>query len=359
MPPEEIVTDNTGGSGLVSETPAAPAAPPPLTNPTAIHEGPSDTSDAELREALRVARAGRPPEDEGGDAPPTPVEKGEAPPPAAAPPKPAEPVDPKLAAQVEAAVKARADAAEARERELRQYRDQGTRIVSDAEAYAAQRKKQADDEYAQAMADLRRDPLAAVKKAGWDPIELVDNIAKYDTPEGKIQRALLETQSEVKQLRAEQKAREEAQERARAQAAQQQTREEVANTFLAELKTKYPGAEEHLKRPGMQDFYLQQANKRADELAAERGPGGAPLTYGEIAEWLGTTYGFGQAPTPPKGAPAQTQAGKAARGLSQTEQSERSGGDSRKFHELSTAEQDAVLLAEQRERTRRQQRAAQ
>ena len=350
MPPDEVV-DNTGSSLPTSSSDAPPPAAPALTNPTAIVEGPRDVSDDDLISALSSSRENRPAE--------TP-ETGEGEKAAAAPAatqKPAEtPVDPKVAAQVDAAVKARADAAEARERELKPFRDQGARMVQEAEAYAAQRKQQADREYTELIADLRKDPIAAAKKAGWDPVALVENIANYDTPQGRIEREMLATKAELAEFKREQQQRDAAAKQQQERSQQAQLRSEVENTFLTELKTKYPGAEEHLKRPGMQEFFLQQANKRADELIAERGGGGS-LTYGEVAEWLGTTYGFGQAPAPPKGAPAQTAAGKAARGLTQTAQSERSGGESRKFHELSEAEQDRILVAEQKQReaTRRAQ----
>lgn len=352
----EAVVDNTGGSVLPAE-PAAPAAPPPLTNPTPIVEGDRDTSDDELREALRVARAGRPAEEGDDDAPPP---AAAASPPVAKPDtaQAEPPVDPKIAAQVEAAVRARAEQNEARERELRQYREQGSRIVQEAEAYAAQRKQQADAEYNQALAELRKDPLAAMKKAGWDPVQVVENIANYDTPQGRIERELLAIKADNQSLRQELTQRSQAEAQAKAQADQAAKAQRTANEFLAELKSKFPGAEEHLSRPGMQDFYLQQAHRLADEIALDPARNGAPLTYAEVAERLASTYGFGQAPTPPKGAPAQTQAGKAARGLTQTAMSERSGADTRKFHELSPAEQDRILLEEQRERTR-QQRAQQ
>jgi hypothetical protein len=346
------IIDNTGGSSSLPTPSAEPAKAPALANPTPVMEGPGDVSDADLLGALRSSREARPPEptpDDASEAPSAPA-GSDAPAPAAAAP----PADPKLAAAVDAALAQRLQQNEARERELRQYRDQGSRIVSEAEAYAAQRKKQADAEYEQLIVDLRKDPIAAAKKAGWDPVALVENIANYDSPQGRIEREVLATKAELAQMRAEQTARIKADEAARMQAQANAQRQQVADTFLGEVKTKYPGAEEHLKRPGMQDFYLQQAHKRADELAAERGPGGQ-LTYGEIADWLATTYGFGQAPTPPKGAPAPTAAGKAARSLNQAAQSERSGGDVRAFHELSEAEQDRILLAEQK--TRRQREA--
>lgn len=350
-----VIIDNSGGSSSLPTPSAEAPKAPALANPTPVLEGPGDVSDADLLGALKSSREARPPEptaDDGGadEAASSPGEKHDTPAAAAAPP-----ADPKLAAAVDAALAARLQQNEAREKELRQYRDQGSRIVSEAEAYAAQRKKQADAEYAELIADLRKDPIAAAKKAGWDPVALVENIANYDTPQGRIEREVLATKAELAQMRAEQAARMKADEAARAQAQQQAVQQEVQTAFLGEVKAKYPGAEEHLKRPGMQEFYLQQAHKRADQLAAERGPGGQ-LTYGEIADWLASTYGFGQAPTPPKGAPAPTAAGKAARSLNQAAQSERSGGDTRAFHELSEAEQDRILLAEQR--TRRQREAA-
>lgn len=357
--PDEVV-DNTGGSSsLPTSSGEASAAAPALTNPTAVVSGPSDVSDDDLLSALNASRAGKeaaPEADiptpsassssssDSGASSPTPEKKTDA-----------APVDPKIAAQVEAAVKARAEQAEARERELRQYRDQGSRIVQEAEAYREQVRREVEAQKAAELAEFRRDPLAFAKKANWDPVELVDNIAKYDTPEGRMQRELVAQRAELAQLRAEQKARDDAAARATQTQQQQAQTREVETAFLGELKTKYPGVEEHLKRPGMQEFYIQQAHKRANELAGDPARAGQPLTYGEVAEWLGTTYGFAQAPTPPKGAPAQTAAGKPARGLTQTAQSERSGGDGRKFHELSEAEQDAILVAEQRERSRQRQ----
>lgn len=355
--PDEVV-DNTGSSSLPTSSGEPAPAAPALTNPTASITGPSDVSDDDLLSALNASRAGK-------EAPaeaevPTPSASSSSSSDSAASSAPekakadAAPVDPKIAAQVEAAVRARAEQAETRERELRQYRDQGARIVQEAEAYRAQVKAEVEAQKAAELAEFRRDPLAFAKKANWDPVELVDNIAKYDTPEGRMQREQVALRAEVAQLRAEQKARDDA--AAQATHTQQraaQTRE-VEDAFVKELTTKYPGVDEHFKRPGMRDFYIQQAHKRANELAADP-KRTEPLTYGEVAEWLGSTYGFAQAPAPPKGAPAQTAAGKQARGLTQTAQSERSGGDARKFQELSEAEQDAILVAEQRERTRQRQ----
>lgn len=353
--PDELV-DNSGSTSLPSAPTPEPKAPS-LSNPQASYEAERDVPDAELLSALSEARAGRPETDDEGPPGDKSLPPGLRAHEASQPkePKDAEPVDPKVAAQVDAAVRQRAEAAESRERELRQYRDQGSRIVQEAEAYAQQRRKQADDEAAQLMADLRRDPIEAAKKAGWDPVELVGNIAKFDSPEGRMERRMLQIEADNKKLRDEIATRDRTAQEQQQQATQQAQRRQVEDAFVTELTTKYPGVDEHFKRPGMRDFYIQQAHTRANELAASRGPSDPPLTYGEVAEWLGTTYGFGQAPTPPKGAPATTAAGKAARGLTQAAQSERSGGDGRRFHDLSEAEQDKILLEEQRTRSRQRQ----
>ena len=341
--PESLPTNPTP---VLEGVPATPQAPPALTNPTPVIEpgsGPGDVSDDDLKAILRERREGRT-----GDAAPSSAPSDGATGATGATEPPTPPADPKIAAAVDAALQQRIKEAEAREAALQAYRAQGERIRAEAEEYAAQRKREADAAVEAARKRMLEDPLAFAKEAGWDPVALVDNVANYDSPQGRLERQLRLQAQEIAALKEGLTAKEKAaQEAAQRQKAEEGERE-IANRFVSHAIGKNPALEDAFKKPGMGEFLLRQADGYALRTAKER-YGIAP-TWDEIADWIGTTYGFGQASPKTTTAPAKTEAGKAARGLSQASASERSSSNDKPFHLLSEAEQDRLLLQEQKER---------
>jgi hypothetical protein len=328
---------------------APPAQAPALTNPTPIVDPgapPGDVSDDDLKALLRGRR------EQQGSAAPVPGDDASPPVPTTTP---APSGDPKIQQAVDAALQARIKEAEQREAALQAYRAQGERIRQEAEAYAEQRKREADAQVEAARRRMLEDPLAFAKEAGWDPVALVDNVANYDTPQGRLERQLRAQAQEIAALKDGLSAKEKAAQQAAQQAAAQASEVEIANRFVTHAIQKNPALEEAFKRPGMGEFLLRQADAYAVRTAKER-YGIAP-TWDEIADWVGSTYGFGQASPKTTTAPAKTEAGKAARGISQAAASERSSSNDRPFHLLSEQEQERLLLQEQRER--RQSRGAQ
>lgn len=336
--PEALPTNPTP---ILEGVPATPQAAPALTNPAPIIDpgaGPGDVSDDVLKALLRERREGRPAEGHEGETPPAA--------PSSAPAAP--PGDPRIAQAVDAALQQRIKEAEARESALQAYRAQGERIRAEAEEYAAAKKREADAQIEAARRRMLEDPLAFAKEAGWDPVALVDNVANYDTPQGRLERQLRAQAQEIAALKegltAKEKAAQDAAQRAQAEAGER----DIATRFIGHATTKNPALEEAFKRPGMAEFLLRQADAYAVRTAKER-YGVAP-SWDEIADWVGTTYGFSEASQKTTAAPAKTQAGNSARGLSQASASERSSSSDKPWHLLSEAEQEKLILQEQRER---------
>lgn len=343
MPPESLPTNPTP---ILEGVPAAPQAAPALTNPAPIIDpgaGPGDVSDDDLKALLRERREGRPAGDEQGSAPHVPGAGAAAP---GAPTTP--PADPRITQAVDAALQQRIKEAEARESALQAYRAQGERIRAEAEEYAAAKRREVDAAAEAAKRRMLEDPLAFAKEAGWDPVALVDNVANYDTPQGRLERQLRAQAQEIASLKeglsAKEKAQADAAQRAQAEAGER----DIATRFIGHAVAKNPALEDAFKRPGMGEFLLRQADAFAVRTAKER-YGVAP-SWDEIADWVGSTYGFQQASQQTTAAPAKTEAGKAARGLSQASASERSSSNDKPWHLLSEREQESLILQEQRER---------
>lgn len=157
------------------------------------------------------------------------------------------------------------------------------------QAYMAQieRERQAIEHEKQRIARLRKDPLAAIREAGWDPDDLILNLAQEGTPEGKMARMLREQQEKLQAF--EQWKAEQAQQAQRAQEEAQlrylaQQRQQVEQAFVngATDEKAYPHIAKFYK--GREAALIAEGDIVAHEFRVATG--GREATLQQIADYI-------------------------------------------------------------------------
>lgn len=134
-----------------------------------------------------------------------------------------------------------------------------------------QAEKQAIESQRQQLARLKSDPVAAIKESGWDPEELIINLAKQGTPEGKLEAERRAFQAKLDEMEQWRKQELQQREQWQQQALQRQAiehRQSVEQQFLSHaldeerspaLASLYKGREAALVAEG--DLVAQQYRK--------------------------------------------------------------------------------------------------
>lgn len=164
--------------------------------------------------------------------------------------------------------------------EVRQVHQQ---VLRDKQEVATERAK---------LAQLRSDPIRAIRENGWDPEQFIMDIAQDGTPEGKAARANRELQQSIKELHEWKAAQaEERQQQARQlqQNKQKEFRQQVERQFLdTTFNTKNEaGEEQHPHLAGLYKGHEVGLLAEADVVAEQyRNMTGKEATFSEIAEYL-------------------------------------------------------------------------
>lgn len=278
-------------------------------------------------------------------------------PPVAPPPPPAPPAgEPTDEPEIAKILRQRAEQQRAREAELNSGKTAAERLVEDARARAqaeaeriiAEARAKADAE----IAALRERPLDAIKRIGWDPAKLVDEVAREGSPEWRAQKALEAADAarakELEELRATVGTLTKAQQAFVEQ--QQQAARSRAEEIFFDHASEEKAPNLHLLH-GSRDAVLALAHKTASELGmtdVASIPKIAQYLEYEAAKKVAAIRGQG-APEGQRqaGASSATPAGRAngSRTLSTSLASERRAAP-RPLEELSPQEQRKALIEE-------------
>jgi colicin import membrane protein len=304
------------------------------TTPTP--ESPAPSAEQSLRDEMAAARAAYLAK-ETGEATPAATEA-----PVATESAPAAPAPP--ASLDEAVAKALAQ----REAEHRIREEVRAKAQAEADRIIAQAQAEAEAKRREALGlieKLRKNPVEAIKEAGWDPKDLVLNLAEDGTPTAQMQRMLLEMQSK---LAAEAKAREElaAQIRQReeqaALAQQEASYKQAVDAFFATATQKYPAMKPFQQSPALVRAIAEEAKGYVQTEMQK----GAEPTYEQVADYVAQRYGFAAAAAQPPPAPKPANAKGVARAtISQSQASERRA-PSKHPSEMTEAELDALIREE-------------
>lgn len=317
------------------------------TTTTGPEQGPSRD---ELLAAYRGAVGG------GEEEAKPPAPEAEAKPPAPADAKPAEPEpeaepDAKGIAKI---LKQREKANDARE-EARKAAEEAKAAVAEAKEAretAAAMKKEAEA----FLQTLRRDPIAAIRAAGWDPDELVLNLRDSGTPGASAQREQLALKQELAELRDALKQREarerEAEERRGQETARARAHEAEQGFLKVALDAEKFPALSHVygKRPHL---LVAEATRVAETYHARTGQ---YATWNEIAEYLDSDHSDLKLPTQPNGqrdaSPAERAPG--SRTLTAEAASERRSAPVLEWDEMTDEQRRAAQIADMRAAIRQQ-----
>jgi hypothetical protein len=181
-------------------------------------------------------------------------------------------------------LKQREKLAAAKQKQQQEYQQFQMRLqqewqqVQQAKAEAERARKE--------LEELRRNPVQAIKKAGWDPEDLIVSLANDGTPEGKMQAMLRQLQMQQDEINNWKKSEAEKQQQAQQQAQQQQLaqyRQYIENKFINHI-----GDEE--KFPHIQNFYKGRESSliaEGDMVAAQyRELTGKEASVEDIAEYI-------------------------------------------------------------------------
>jgi hypothetical protein len=173
--------------------------------------------------------------------------------------------------------------------EARKASDEAKAALAEAKAVREEAAKAATEAKA-FLTLLRRDPIAAIREAGWHPDDLILNIRDAGTPGSQAQREALTMRQELAELREMLKQRVEQEEQAREEHRRQSahvTQQETERGFLkvALDEAKYPAlAKIYSKRPHL---LVAEAARVADAYAQRTGQ---YATWEDIAEYLDSDH---------------------------------------------------------------------
>lgn len=273
------------------------------------------------------------------------------PPPAKAPePAKAPPAQAPASTPVDEAVERALAAREAKNEEALAARREAERIRSEAQAEKERILAEAQAEAARFKERLRKDPVGVIKEAGWQPAELVKNLAEDGTPQALQERTLLAVQQELAELRAERAAEKAAaeQQKLEAQRRSAEASQETAGKQFVEFAATdaRPTLKTLMKRPTIARALVLEASAEADRIARTEGK---PPAWDRLADWLEGQYREEVAPqaAPLKAAPP-TPGKSNTRALSQQALSTNRVAP-KSWDEMTPTEQKAAQLADMAE----------
>lgn len=261
---------------------------------------------------------------------------------------------PPKADDLDAALEAKLNERAARQEEIqaskRAAKEASDKILGETEKKAADIVAAAEKKAQEILDRLRKDPLSAIRDAGWDPKGLMMNLAEDGTPQATMQRQLMEANARAARVESEFRAYVEGQQRSQAEQqrlAQEAHHREQANKFVAFATTDQRpslaamfGGED---RPAeLRKLLVDQADAEVDRYKSEHG---VYPTWDQVADTLEQRYSKGKSAAQPKAEAPKNSGKPPSRAVSQAAASEKRTSQ-KSWDEMSDREQRQLMIQE-------------